>query len=50
MPRPKPKPHDLTTDEAMRKLFPPKVREEAKREGQKAKKLGAKSSIDRKAT
>jgi hypothetical protein len=50
MPRRQIKPHELTTDEAMRRLFPAKVREEAKREGQKARKSEEKPSIPRKAT
>ena len=48
MPRPKPKPHELTTDEAIRKMFPLKVRSEAKLEGLKARKYGAKASIPKK--
>ena len=38
MPRPKPKPHELTTDEALRKLFPLQVREKVKQEAEKARK------------
>ena len=36
MPRPKKQPSDLTTDEAMKKLFPKKVRDEAKKEADEA--------------
>lgn len=39
MPRRKVEAHELTTDEAIRKLFPLKVRKAAKKEGQKARKL-----------
>jgi hypothetical protein len=38
MPRRKPKAHDLTTDEAMRKMFPKKARVAAELEAQKARK------------
>jgi hypothetical protein len=48
MPRPKPKPHELTTEQAIRKMFPPEVRSDAKREGQKARKSGAKAAIPKK--
>jgi len=44
MPRRKAKPHELTTEEAMRRMFPLKVREHVKREAQKAKKYRRKSS------
>ena len=44
MPRRKSEAHELTTDEAIRKLFPLKVRQAAKKEGQRARKLGAKKS------
>ena len=40
MPRRKKSAQELTTDEAMRKLFPKKVREEAKETAQKARKKG----------
>jgi hypothetical protein len=36
MPRHKPKAHELTTEDAARKLFPKKVREAAKQEAEKA--------------
>ena len=38
MPRRKKRADELTTDEAMRKLFPKKVREEAKETAQNARK------------
>ena len=37
MGRPRKKPADLTTEEAIRKLFPKKVVDEAKREAEKTK-------------
>jgi hypothetical protein len=42
MPRHKPKAHELTTEEAARKLFPKKVHEAAKQEAQKALKTKGK--------
>ncbi len=42
MPRRKKPPHELTTDEALRKLFPKEVRESAKKEARKASKEGEK--------
>lgn len=38
MPRPKKKARDLTTEEAMKKLFSPEVREKLQREAQAARK------------
>lgn len=38
MPRHKPKAHELTTEDAARKLFPKKVREAAQLEAKKARK------------
>ena len=43
MPRRKKKAHELTTDEAMRRLFPAHVVKAAKLEGQNARKRGGKS-------
>lgn len=45
MPRRIPKPHELTTDEAMRKMFPLKVREAAKREAENSRKDKGKRTI-----
>lgn len=42
MPRHKPKAHELTTEEAARKLFPKKAREAAQLEAQKARKTKGK--------
>jgi hypothetical protein len=50
MPRRKSKPHELTTEEALRKMFPLKVREHVKQEAQKARKIGPQSNTKRKAT
>jgi hypothetical protein len=36
MPRRKKQPHELTTDQALRKLFPKEVRETVRREARKA--------------
>jgi len=38
MPRHKKRAHELTTDEAMKRLFPKKVREQAKETAEKARK------------
>jgi hypothetical protein len=38
MPRRKKRAHELTTDEAMRRLFPKKVRDTAKETAEKARK------------
>lgn len=43
MPRRKKKAHELTDEEAMRKMFPKKVREHAKAEGHGAQKSKAKT-------
>ena len=40
MPRRKKRANELTTDEAMKKLFPKKVREQVKQTAQKARKKG----------
>ena len=44
MPRRKKKAHELTTDEALRKMFPVKARKAAKSEAEKARKDGGKKS------
>jgi hypothetical protein len=44
MPRRKKKAHELTTDEAMRKMFPLKARKTAKAEAEKARKSTEKNS------
>lgn len=44
MPRRKKQAHELTTDEALKKLFPKKAREEAKLVAQNARKLPTKPS------
>lgn len=44
MPKSKPKAHELTTDEAVRKMFPKKAREAVVLEAQKARKSTAKPS------
>jgi hypothetical protein len=46
MPRRKKKAPDLTTQEAMRKMFPPKVRRKAKSEAEKARKTRGKKSTN----
>jgi hypothetical protein len=48
VPRRKPEPHELTTEEAMRKMFPLKVREAAKDEAEKARKPKGKLSMPKK--
>jgi hypothetical protein len=40
MPRRKKRAHELTTDEAMKRLFPKKVRDSAKETAEKAHKKG----------
>jgi hypothetical protein len=40
MPRRKKRAHELTTDEAMKRLFPKKVRDQAKVTAEKARKKG----------
>jgi len=44
------KPHELTTDEAMRKMFPLKVREAAKQEAENARKDKEKPTTKRKSS
>jgi hypothetical protein len=46
----KKKAHELTTEEAMRRLFPKKVREELKREARLAEEKASKSTTKRKPT
>jgi hypothetical protein len=48
MPRRKLKAHDLTTDEAMRKMFPKKARDAAELEAQKARKPEGKTTTKKK--
>jgi hypothetical protein len=48
MPRRKVPAHELKTDEAIRKMFPPEVREAAKREALKARKPLVRPSIAKK--
>ena len=47
MPRRKKKAHELTTDEAMRKLFPMEVVKAAKDEAVKARKSAGKTTTER---
>jgi hypothetical protein len=42
MGRPRKPPRDFTTEEALRKLFPPEVRKEAKKTARKAEKRATK--------
>jgi hypothetical protein len=42
MGRPRKPPRDFTTDEALRKLFPPEVRKEAKKQAREAEKRATK--------
>ena len=49
MPRKK-KAHELTTEEAMRRLFPKKVREELKKEARLAEERASKSSTRKNST
>jgi hypothetical protein len=46
MPRHKPKAHELPTEQALKKMFPKKVREAAAEEAQKSRKTKKKKSID----
>jgi hypothetical protein len=46
MPRHKPKAHELTTEQAIKKMFPKKVREAAADEAQKSRKEAKKKNID----
>jgi hypothetical protein len=41
MPRPKKKPLDLKTDEAMKKMFPPEAIREAKKTAKESQKKGS---------
>jgi hypothetical protein len=50
VPRRKPKPHELSTEDAMRKLFPLKVRETVRVEAEKARKPEESPTIRRKPT
>jgi hypothetical protein len=45
MPRHKPKAHELTTDEALKKMFPKEIREAAAKEAQNARKIDKKKPI-----
>jgi hypothetical protein len=45
MPRHKPKAHELTTEQALKKMFPKEVRESAAQEAQKSRKSSKKKSI-----
>ena len=49
MPEPKPKAHDLTTEQAVKHLFPKEAREAVVLEAKKGRKpkAGAESSIDK---
>jgi hypothetical protein len=44
MPRPKPKAHDLTTEQAVKSLFPKEAREAVTLEAKKSRKQRAKAS------
>lgn len=48
MPRHKKKAHELTDEEALRRMFPKKARETVKAEGQGARKSKAKTGTSRK--
>ncbi|MDX6697226.1 MAG: hypothetical protein QOE65_623 [Solirubrobacteraceae bacterium] len=50
MPRRKKPPHELTTDEALRKLFPKEVRAEAKKEARKSSKDEGKKNTKKDST
>ncbi len=50
MPRHKPKAHELTTEQAFKKMFPKKVREAAAQEAQNARKSKEKKPIDQKSS
>lgn len=50
MPRRKKKAHELTTDEAMRRVFPKEVVKAAKEEAEKARKPAGKSTTDKQST
>ncbi len=46
MPRHKPKAHELPTEQALKKMFPKKVREAVSEEAQKSRKIRKKKPID----
>jgi hypothetical protein len=48
MPRHKPKAYELTTEQAVKRMFPKKAREAAATEAQKARKPGEKPSTPKK--
>jgi hypothetical protein len=50
MPKRKKQAHELTTDEALRKIFPKKVRDAAKEEAEKARKSRGKSGTKKDST
>jgi hypothetical protein len=50
MPRRKPKAHELTTEQAIRRMFPKKVREAAAAEAQNTRKPGETVNIKKKHT
>jgi hypothetical protein len=50
MPRRKKKAHELTTDEAMRRMFPTDLVKAAKSEGEKARKVTPKKSTSKDST
>jgi hypothetical protein len=47
MPRHKPKAHELTTEQALKKMFPKKVRDTAANEAQKSRKQAKKKIISK---
>lgn len=50
MPRRKKKAHELTTEQAMRRVFPKEVVKAAKKEAEKARKSGGKTTTKDKST
>ncbi len=50
MPRRKKKAHELTTEQAIRKVFPPEVVRAAKEEARKARKSGGKATTRKEST
>ena len=50
MPRRKKKAHELTTDEAMRRVFPKEIVQAAKAEAEKSRKAEAKTTTRKKST
>ncbi len=50
MPRRKPRPDELTTEEAMKKMFPKDVREEAERQARNARKIKPKPTTSKKSS